>query len=168
MSARGFGGLLAAIAAAQAVGVGIVVVGNLLGADMRVVPILSACTAVAMAIFVLSAAVTESAPPSWPSQPRRNSLPETCDEPRTRRLAAAIESAETNSGPSTFELQKIMAAIAEGRMVSKRAADPDHPLADLDRYVSAGCASYLRLQQGEPPRLSRRALHTYIEELNRI
>jgi len=143
-----------------------VVGGGLIGINFNP-PVLILLTLGAAVVIWLLVVVEDWAPPSsWEDVRFPTSSLHVGSDSRTRRLASLISSADETHRMSQRSLRGLLAEVTAARLVRSHEADPADPFSSP--VLSRALRTYLTRPAAQVPPLSRRVLHSYLEEISRL
>ncbi len=143
-----------------------VVLGGIFGVNFN--PVVLILVALGAAVVVWLVVVIEDwAPPlSWEDVRFPTSSLHVGSDNRTRRLASLIASSDEVHRMSQRSLRDLLSEITASRLVRLHDADPHAPFASP--AISRPLRSYLTRPATAVPPLTRRVLHSYLEEISRL
>ena len=143
-----------------------VVVGGVLGLSFNPVVLILLTLSAAVVIWLV-VVIEDWAPPLWWEDVRFPSASlHVASDSRTRRLASLISSSDEVHQMSHRALRDLLGEITASRLVRLHGADPADPYASP--VLSRPLRTYLTRPTNVVPPLSRRVLHSYLEEISRL
>lgn len=143
-----------------------VVLGGVLGVNFD--PVVLVLVALGTAVVIWLVVVIEDwAPPlRWEDVRFPSSSLHVGSDARTRRLASLISSSDEVHRMSQRALRDLLGDLTASRLVRRHDAHPAEPF--TSPLLSRGLRSYLTRPVDAVPPLSRRVLHSYLEEISRL
>jgi len=143
-----------------------VVLGGVLGVNFNPTVLILVALGATVVIWLL-VVIEDWAPPlHWEDVRFPSSSLHVGSDGRTRRLAALISSSDDVHRMSQRTLRNLLSELTACRLVRLHDADPGDPFASP--LLSRPLRSYLTCPVDAVPSLSRRVLHSYLEEISRL